>query len=212
RPKLNQTRFVEIESGRHPVVERHTEFVANHITMNPHDIFILTGPNMSGKSTYMRMFALIVIMAQIGSFVPASRAVLPIYDGIFTRIGSSDDISAGKSTFMVEMVEANEALTKATDESLILFDEIGRGTATFDGMALAQGMIEYIHDHIKSQMLFSTHYHELTKLEGVLSNVTNLHVRAKEEKDHMVFLHQVERGASDKSYGIQVAALAHLPE
>lgn len=212
RPKLNTTRFVEIEAGRHPVVERHTTFVANHITMKPHEIFILTGPNMSGKSTYMRMFAVMVVMAQMGSFVAANRASLPIYDGIFTRIGSSDDISGGKSTFMVEMVEANEALTKATENSLILFDEIGRGTATFDGMALAQGMIEYIHNHIKAQMMFSTHYHELTKLEGVLPNITNMCVKAKEEKDHMIFLHQVERGASDKSYGIQVAALAHLPE
>ncbi len=212
RPKLTASRMVEIESGRHPVVEKHVEFIANHITMKPNEIFILTGPNMSGKSTYMRMFALIVIMAQTGMFVPASRASLPIYDAIFTRIGSSDDISGGKSTFMVEMVEANEALTKASSNSLILFDEIGRGTATYDGMALAQGMIEYIQKDIKSQMMFSTHYHELTNLADVLENVTNLHVKAKEEKDKMVFLHQVEPGASDKSYGIQVAALAHLPE
>lgn len=212
RPKLNQNKIVEIELGRHPVVEQHVEFISNHITMHPGEIFILTGPNMSGKSTFMRMFALIVVMAQTGMFVPASRANLPIYDGIFTRIGSSDDISGGKSTFMVEMVEANEALTKATSDSLILFDEIGRGTATYDGMALAQGMIEYIHHDIGAQMMFSTHYHELTKLADVLPNVTNLHVKAKEEKDKMVFMHQVEPGASDKSYGIQVAALAHLPE
>ena len=212
RPKLNLNGFVEIESGRHPVVERHVEFISNHITMKPHEIFILTGPNMSGKSTYMRMFALIVIMAQSGIYVPANRASLPIYDAIFTRIGSSDDISGGKSTFMVEMVEANEALTKATKNSLILFDEIGRGTATYDGLALAQGMIEYIHKHIQAQTMFSTHYHELTQLSEKFEHITNLHVKAKEEKDHMVFLHQVERGASDKSYGIQVAALAHLPE
>ncbi|MBN3490570.1 DNA mismatch repair protein MutS [Acholeplasma equirhinis] len=212
RPKLNLNFMVEIENGRHPVVEQHVEFISNHITMKPQEIFILTGPNMSGKSTYMRMFALIVIMAQSGMFVPANRANLPIYDAIFTRIGSSDDIAGGQSTFMVEMVEANEALTKATKESLILFDEIGRGTATYDGMALAQGMIEYIHNDIGAQMMFSTHYHELTKLSESLSNVTNLHVRAKEEKDTMVFLHQVEPGASDKSYGIQVAQLAHIPE
>src|SRR5690606_25541439 len=212
RPKLNLNFLVEIENGRHPVVEQHVHFISNHITMKPKEIFILTGPNMSGKSTYMRMFALIVIMNQAGMFVPATRANLPIYDAIFTRIGSSDDIAGGKSTFMVEMVEANEALTKATSESLILFDEIGRGTATYDGMALAQGMIEYIHNEIGAQMMFSTHYHELTKLSESLSNVTNLHVRAKEEKDTMVFLHTVEAGASDKSYGIQVAQLAHLPE
>lgn len=212
RPKLSMNRFVEIELGRHPVVEKHVEFIANSITMKPDEIFILTGPNMSGKSTYMRMFAVIVIMAQTGMFVPANRALLPIYDAIFTRIGSSDDISGGKSTFMVEMVEANEALTHATKDSLILFDEIGRGTATYDGLALAQGMIEYIHQEIKAQTLFSTHYHELTKLSQTLKNVTNLHVKAKEEKDKMIFLHQVELGASDKSYGIQVAALAHLPD
>ncbi|VEU82572.1 DNA mismatch repair protein MutS [Acholeplasma hippikon] len=212
RPKLNTNKIVEIELGRHPVVEQHVEFIANNITMKPGEIFILTGPNMSGKSTFMRMFALIVVMAQTGMFVPANRANVPIYDGIFTRIGSSDDISGGKSTFMVEMVEANEALTKATKDSLILFDEIGRGTATYDGMALAQGMIEYIHHEIGAQMMFSTHYHELTRLADQLPNVTNLHVKAKEEKDKMVFMHQVEQGASDKSYGIQVAALAHLPE
>lgn len=212
RPRFNQHHYVEIESARHPVVERHVEFVSNHITMKPNEIFILTGPNMSGKSTYMRMFAIMVVMAQTGMFVPASKADLPIYDAIFTRIGSSDDIAGGKSTFMVEMVEANEALQHATSKSLILFDEIGRGTATYDGMALAQGMIEYIHNDIKAQTLFSTHYHELTKLSEELEHVTNLHVKAKENKDQMVFLYQIERGPSDKSYGIQVAALANLPE
>ena len=151
-------------------------------------------------------------MAQCGSFVPAESAKLPLYDALFTRIGSSDDLSGGKSTFMVEMVESNEALTRATHKSLILFDEIGRGTATYDGMALAQGMIEYIHEKIGAQTLFSTHYHELTFLEQTLNRLTNLCVRAKEEKDTMVFLHHVEKGTTDKSYGIQVASLAHLPQ
>ncbi|MDX9691219.1 MAG: hypothetical protein RBT45_02120, partial [Acholeplasmataceae bacterium] len=182
------------------------------VIMNEGEIFLITGPNMSGKSTYMRMFAMIVYMAQIGSYVPAKEAYLPIYDAIYTRIGASDDLSGGKSTFMVEMVESNEALTHATHQSLILFDEIGRGTATYDGMALAQGMIEYIHEKIKAQTLFSTHYHELTVLEQSLSRLTNLCVKAKEEQDSMVFLHHVEKGTTDKSYGIQVASLAHLPK
>lgn len=212
RPNLHDKRDVEIINGRHPVVEQFTSFVENDIKMKEGEIFLITGPNMSGKSTYMRMFAVISYMAQIGSFVPAKHAVLPLYDAIYTRIGSSDDLSGGKSTFMVEMVESNEALTKATPLSLILFDEIGRGTATYDGMALAQGMIEYIHEKIKAQTLFSTHYHELTVLEQSLSRLTNLCVKAKEEHDTMVFLHQVEKGTTDKSYGIQVASLAHLPK
>ncbi|HKL94952.1 MAG TPA: DNA mismatch repair protein MutS [Haploplasma sp.] len=211
RPVISKNRHVEIIKGRHPVVEKFTSFVANDVIMNESEIFLITGPNMSGKSTYMRMFALIVYMMQVGSFVPAISASIPIYDAIFTRIGSSDDLSGGKSTFMVEMVESNEALTYATKNSLILFDEIGRGTATYDGMALAHGMIEYVSQKINAQMLFSTHYHELTELSETYSNVINLHVRAKEEKNKMVFLHQVEKGASDKSYGLQVAALAKLP-
>lgn len=212
RPVLHDARRVEVLKGRHPVVERFTQFVANDIIMEEGEIFLITGPNMSGKSTYMRMFAIIVYMAQCGCFVPAERALLPVYDALFTRIGSSDDLAGGKSTFMVEMVESNEALMRATDKSLILFDEIGRGTATYDGMALAQGMIEYIHERIKAQTLFSTHYHELTVLEQSLKRLTNLNVKAKEENNTMVFLHHVERGASDKSYGIQVASLAHLPK
>jgi DNA mismatch repair protein MutS len=212
RPILHDTRDVKVISGRHPVVEHFVTFVENDVVMSEGEIFLITGPNMSGKSTYMRMFAMIVYMAQIGSFVPAKEANLPLYDAIYTRIGASDDLSGGKSTFMVEMVESNEALTYATDKSLILFDEIGRGTATYDGMALAQGMIEYIHEKIKAQTLFSTHYHELTVLEQSLSRLTNLCVKAKEEKDTMVFLHHVEKGTTDKSYGIQVASLAHLPK
>ncbi|CCV64296.1 DNA mismatch repair protein MutS [Alteracholeplasma palmae J233] len=212
RPELTDSKRVVVKNGRHPVVERYVDFISNDVYMEKEDIFLITGPNMSGKSTYMRMYALIVYMAQIGSFVPANRATLPIYDAIFTRIGSSDDIAGGKSTFMVEMVESNEALTKATENSLILFDEIGRGTATYDGMALAQGMIEYIHHKIKAQTFFSTHYHELTELDQTLSNLKNLHVTAKEENDKMLFLHQIKEGASDQSYGIQVAKLAHLPK
>ncbi|VEU80686.1 DNA mismatch repair protein MutS [Haploplasma axanthum] len=212
RPTFNNLREVKIIKGRHPVVEKFTNFVANDIIMSEGETFLITGPNMSGKSTYMRMFALLSYMSQVGSFVPATSASLPIYDAIFTRIGSSDDLSGGKSTFMVEMVESNEALTYATNNSLILFDEIGRGTATYDGMALAQGMVEYIYTKIKAQMLFSTHYHELTALADNYEKITNLHVKAREEKNRMIFLHQVEKGASDKSYGLQVAALANLPK
>ena len=212
RPKLVNDNVLLIKQGRHPVVEKTVNFIANDCSMKDGEIILVTGPNMSGKSTYMRMIALIVYMAQIGSFVPANEANLPVYDAIFTRIGSSDDIAGGKSTFMVEMVESNEALTHATKSSLILFDEIGRGTATYDGMALAQGMIEYIHEAIKCQTIFSTHYHELTELENKLDRLTNYHVEAIEEKNNMIFLHQVKKGPSDKSYGIQVANLAHLPK
>lgn len=212
RPNLHESREVDIKEGRHPVVEKFTTFIKNDVMMHEGEIFLITGPNMSGKSTYMRMFAIIVYMAQIGCFVPATSADIPLYDALYTRIGSSDDLSGGKSTFMVEMVESNDALTNATKDSLILFDEIGRGTATYDGMALAQGMIEYIHEKIGAQTLFSTHYHELTVLEQSLSRLTNLCVKAKEEGDKMVFLHHVEKGTTDKSYGIQVASLAHLPK
>jgi len=212
RPNITDDKKVDVKKGRHLVVEQFTTFIENDIVMEPGEIFLITGPNMSGKSTYMRMFALMVYMAQSGSFVPAESATLPLYDALYTRIGSSDDLSGGKSTFMVEMVESNEALTRATEKSLILFDEIGRGTATYDGMALAQGMIEYIHEKIGAQTLFSTHYHELTVLEKALPRLTNLCVKAKEEKDKMVFLHHVEKGTTDKSYGIQVASLAHLPK
>jgi len=212
RPKLRLDHQVKVIRGRHPVVEHFTQFVENDVIMDKGEMFLITGPNMSGKSTFMRMYAMIVYMAQIGSFVPAQSAELPIYDALFTRIGSSDDLSGGKSTFMVEMVESNDALKNATENSLILFDEIGRGTATYDGMALAQGMIEYIHEKIKAHTFFSTHYHELTILEKSLNRLTNLCVKAKEENDTMVFLHHVEKGTTDKSYGIQVASLAHLPK
>ncbi|WP_439187312.1 DNA mismatch repair protein MutS [Bacillus subtilis] len=207
---------VEVIEGRHPVVEKvmdSQEYVPNNCMMGDNrQMFLITGPNMSGKSTYMRQIALISIMAQIGCFVPAKKAVLPIFDQIFTRIGAADDLISGQSTFMVEMLEAKNAIVNATKNSLILFDEIGRGTSTYDGMALAQAIIEYVHDHIGAKTLFSTHYHELTVLEDKLPQLKNVHVRAEEYNGTVVFLHQIKEGAADKSYGIHVAQLAELPE
>jgi len=176
------------------------------------DILLITGPNMAGKSTYMRQLAITIIMAQIGSFVPARSAKLPIFDAIYTRIGASDDLVSGESTFMVEMNEANNAISNATKNSLILFDELGRGTATFDGMALAQSIIEYVSSNIKCKTLFSTHYHELTDLEGTLNNLKNVHVSAVEVDGKVTFLHKIKEGSIDKSYGIHVAKLANLPD
>ena len=174
-------------------------------------VLLITGPNMGGKSTYMRQVALCVIMAQIGSFVPCDEADLPIFDQIFTRIGASDDLVSGQSTFMVEMLEANNALRYATENSLIIFDEIGRGTATFDGMAIAQSMIEYIATHLKCVTLFSTHYHELTMMDEKF-HIQNVHASASVENDHIVFLYKIKPGRSHKSYGINVAKLAKLPD
>lgn len=213
KPEIRTNREIHIREGRHPIIEifNPEPFIANDVSIMPNGILIITGPNMSGKSTYMRMVALIVIMAQIGSFVPATEAKLALFDAIFTRIGAQDDITSGKSTFMVEMVETNYALKNATKNSLMLFDEIGRGTATYDGMALAQGIVEYVHEKVKAVMLFSTHYHELTALEQ-LKRVKNIHVKAVLEKGKLIFLHQVSEGATDKSYGINVAALAKLPK
>jgi DNA mismatch repair protein MutS len=175
-------------------------------------MILITGPNMSGKSTYMRMLASIIILAQIGSFVPAKSADLMIFDSIYTRIGASDDLVSGQSTFMVEMVEANYAISNATKNSLVLFDEIGRGTATFDGMALAQSILEYLHEKVGCITLFSTHYHELTELEKKLKRLKNVHVEAKETENGVAFLHKVIDGPTDKSYGINVASLAGLPK
>ncbi|MDU0153577.1 DNA mismatch repair protein MutS [Bacillus cabrialesii] len=207
---------VEVIEGRHPVVEKvmdSQEYVPNNCMMGDNrQMLLITGPNMSGKSTYMRQIALLSIMAQIGCFVPAKKAVLPIFDQIFTRIGAADDLISGQSTFMVEMLEAKNAIVNATKNSLILFDEIGRGTSTYDGMALAQAIIEYVHDHIGAKTLFSTHYHELTVLEDKLQQLKNVHVRAEEYNGTVVFLHQIKEGAADKSYGIHVAQLAELPE
>ena len=166
---------------------------------------------MAGKSTYMRQMAMIAIMAQIGSFVPASYANIPVFDKIFTRIGASDDLVSGESTFMVEMMEANNAITHATENSLILFDELGRGTATYDGMSLAAAIIEYIHDKVKAKTFFSTHYHELTDLEKTHKHLKNVHVSAKEENGNITFLHKIKDGSIDKSYGIHVAKLSKLP-
>ncbi|MGM9879188.1 MAG: DNA mismatch repair protein MutS [Bacilli bacterium] len=215
KPEITDKRCINIKDGRHPVVEvvSKKDYISNDIVMDEKtNILLITGPNMSGKSTYMRMLAIIVILNQIGSFVPCKKAILPIFDNIFTRIGASDDLVSGESTFMVEMKEANNAVSRATKNSLILFDELGRGTATYDGMSLAQAILEYIHDKIGCKMLFSTHYHELTSLEENLRNLKNVHVSAKEEDDKIIFLHKVKSGAVDKSYGIHVASLVNLPE
>lgn len=215
RPTLNQEHIIDIKDGFHPVIERvsnHT-YVANDCKM-PSDIttLLITGPNMSGKSTYMRQLAIIIIMAQVGSFVPAKSANLPIIDKIFTRIGASDDLVSGESTFMVEMNEARNAILNATENSLILFDELGRGTATYDGMSLAQAILEYVNQNIKCKTLFSTHYHELTSLEREIPSIKNVHVSAHEENGNITFLHKIKNGAVDKSYGIHVAKLAGMPE
>ncbi|MBO8177182.1 MAG: DNA mismatch repair protein MutS [Bacillus sp. (in: Bacteria)] len=216
RPTFNEERRLVIEEGRHPVVEkvmRSQEYVPNDCYMDrEREMLLITGPNMSGKSTYMRQIALTAILAQIGCYVPAKRADLPIFDQVFTRIGAADDLISGQSTFMVEMLEANNAISNATQNSLILFDEIGRGTSTYDGMALAQAMIEYIHEHIGAKTLFSTHYHELTVLENELDKLKNVHVSAIEQNGKVVFLHKIKEGAADKSYGIHVAELAQLPD
>lgn len=215
RPILTDERIIDIIDNRHPVIEQvlETEYVPNDIIMDEKtNILLITGPNMAGKSTYMRQLAITVIMAQIGCFVPAKEASLPVFDAIFTRIGASDDLVSGESTFMVEMNEANNAISNATRNSLILFDELGRGTATFDGMALAQSIIEYIHDNIHCKTLFSTHYHELTDLENNLINLKNIHVSAYEENGNITFLHKIKDGSIDKSYGIHVAKLANLPD
>lgn len=215
RPIITLDKEVKITEGRHPVVEKvlNGEFVSNDIIFTKDKyVELITGPNMAGKSTYMRQMAMIVIMAQIGCFVPAKEAYLPIFDKIFTRIGASDDLVSGESTFMVEMKEANHAILGATERSLILFDELGRGTATYDGISLAQAIIEYIHDNIKAITFFSTHYHELTSLEEHKAHIKNVHVSAHEEGGTITFLHKVKDGSVDKSYGIHVAKLAQLPD
>ncbi len=214
RPTLNDKHEIKVIDSRHPVVEKviKDSYVENDIVMDKNtNILLITGPNMAGKSTYMRQLGIITIMAQIGCFVPAKEANLPIFDKIFTRIGASDDLVSGESTFMVEMIEASNAIKNATENSLILFDELGRGTATFDGMSLAQAILEYIHDHIGCKTLFSTHYHELTDLEKNLKKLKNKHVSAEEKDGNIIFLHKVKDGSVDKSYGINVAKLAGLP-
>ena len=215
RPSFSRYNELLIKDGRHPVIEvvSEKEFIPNDLTLyNDEKILVITGPNMSGKSTFMRQNAIIAIMAQMGSYVPCKSCTLPIFDQIFTRIGSSDDIASGESTFMTEMLEVNDALTNATERSLIVLDEVGRGTATFDGMALAQAILEYIHDTIGAKTFFSTHYHELTSLDKSLPFLRNVHVEANadnfNETGELIFLHKVLPGATLQSYGINVASLA----
>ena len=214
RPIITDDKTIKLIGCRHPVVEQvmKDKYIPNDVVMDKTtNILLITGPNMAGKSTYMRQTAITVIMAQMGCFVPCEEATLPIFDKIFTRIGASDDLVSGESTFMVEMKEANYAISDASENSLILFDELGRGTATYDGIALAQAILEYIHDKIKAKTMFSTHYHELTTLEKDLKHLKNVHVSAIEENGKVTFLHKVKPGAVDKSYGIHVASLAKLP-
>lgn len=215
RPSFSSKNEIAVKNGRHPVVEAVLpagSYIPNDLVMNEDtSIYLITGPNMSGKSTYMRQLALIAIMAQIGSFVPADSAKLPVFDQVFTRIGAADDLYSGKSTFMVEMSEANEALQHASSRSLVLFDEIGRGTATYDGMALAGAIIKYLHDKVGAKTLFATHYHELTELDETLPHLKNIHVGATEENGKLIFLHKILPGPADQSYGIHVAKLAGLP-
>ncbi|MBQ6222275.1 MAG: DNA mismatch repair protein MutS [Solobacterium sp.] len=215
RPEFTESEL-NITHGRHPILDqmmKDPKYVANDVKMDDQDrILLITGPNMGGKSTYMRQTALIIIMAQMGCYVPARQCRMPVFDKIFTRIGASDDILSGQSTFMVEMTEANHALMQATPRSFILFDEIGRGTSTYDGMALAQAMIEYIAACIHAKTMFSTHYHELTSLSDTVDGIRNVHVAVKETNNEVTFLYKIKNGSADRSYGINVARLAGLPE
>jgi len=219
RPDVDESGVLEIVEGRHPVVERmltDTLFVPNDTFMGETEqrVAIITGPNMAGKSTYMRQVALITLMAQMGSFVPAKHARIGVVDRIFTRIGASDDLSAGQSTFMVEMTEVAELLRRATKRSLLILDEIGRGTSTFDGMSIARAVLEYCADRklLGAKTLFATHYHELTELEGVLPGTVNYNIAVKTRGEDIIFLRKIVPGGTDRSYGIQVARLAGLPE
>jgi DNA mismatch repair protein MutS len=219
RPKMNDKGKIDIKKGRHPVVEKmipNDMFIDNdtYLDSKDHRVSIITGPNMAGKSTYMRQTALIVLMAQIGSFVPAEEANIGVVDRIFTRVGASDDLASGQSTFMVEMNEVANILRNATSNSLLILDEIGRGTSTFDGLSIAWAVVEYIADIkiIGAKTLFATHYHELTELEGKISGVNNFCIAVKENGDDIVFLRKIVPGGADKSYGIQVAKLAGLPD
>ena len=215
RPTFNDNHCINIVNGFHPVISEvsTTSYVKNDCHMDENvNTLLITGPNMSGKSTFMRQLAITIIMAQIGSFVPADKADLPIFDAIYTRIGASDDLVSGESTFMVEMKEARNAICNATKDSLILFDELGRGTATFDGMSLAEAILEYVVNHIGCKTLFSTHYHELTVMEEKYPSIKNIHVSATLDNGKLVFLHKIKEGAVDKSYGVHVAALANMPK
>jgi DNA mismatch repair protein MutS len=218
RPVFSESGELKVVAGRHPVIEKLAEkdaqrFIANDLYFHPETQFIavITGPNMGGKSTYLRQAALLVILAQMGSYVPADSALLPMIDRVFTRIGAADNLARGRSTFMVEMTETAVILNTATPRSLIVLDEIGRGTSTYDGLALAWAVVEHIQRNIRAKTLFATHYHELTELEQLLEGVRNLHVSVKESGDQILFLRRVEPGAADRSYGIEVARLAALP-
>ncbi|AUX07916.1 DNA mismatch repair protein MutS [Halalkaliarchaeum desulfuricum] len=213
RPSVRSDGKIEIEGGRHPVVERtNSEFVPNDATLPRGSIAVITGPNMSGKSTYMRQIALCVVLAQSGSFVPAQRARLPVVDRVFTRVGASDDIAGGESTFMREMAELTEVLHDATPDSLVLLDEVGRGTATTDGQAIARAAVEFVHDELEATTLFATHYHDLTTLADEYERVFNLHFTATREDGDVTFLHRVARGPSSSSYGVEVAEMAGVPD
>ena len=219
RPKINENGIIDIKGGRHPVVEKminNDMFIDNdtYLDNGNNRISIITGPNMAGKSTYMRQTALIVLMAQIGSYVPAASAKIGIVDRIFTRVGASDDLASGQSTFMVEMNEVANILRNATSNSLLILDEIGRGTSTYDGLSIAWAVVEHISNPklLGAKTLFATHYHELTELEGKLNNVNNYCVAVKEKGDDIVFLRKIVKGGADKSYGIQVAKLAGVPD
>ncbi len=218
QPEFSSSGELRIEAGRHPVIEKLSERDATRFT--PNDVYlntskeyiaVITGPNMGGKSTYLRQTALILVLAQMGSFVPADRAILPIVDRVFTRVGASDNLARGRSTFMVEMTETASILTSATEKSFVVLDEIGRGTSTYDGLALAWAVVEYLHDHVRARTLFATHYHELTDLADQLPGVRNLRVAVRESGDQILFIRKVEPGAADRSYGIEVARLAGLP-
>jgi len=219
KPEFNEEGYIDIKQSRHPVIEKilkDEEFIPNDIQMSNKDnqISLITGPNMAGKSTYLRQVGLLAIMAQMGSFIPVTSANMPIFDKVFTRVGASDNLAMGQSTFLVEMIEAANILNSATPDSLILLDEIGRGTSTFDGLSLAWSIVEYIHDNpkISAKTLFATHYHELTELENILPRVKNFNIVVKEWNDKIIFLRKIERGFADQSYGIQVARLAGVPE
>ena len=218
KPKVSASaKQLKIIDGRHPVVEQFMtsgQFVPNdaYFDDNENRVMIITGPNMAGKSTYMRQVAIIAFLAHIGSFVPAKEAEMPIIDRIFTRVGASDDLAFGQSTFMVEMSEVAHILANATDKSLVILDEIGRGTSTFDGLSIAWSVVEHISSKYKAKTLFATHYHELTELEGVLDGVKNYKIAVKEIDEHVVFLRKIVRGGANKSFGIEVARLAGLPQ
>jgi DNA mismatch repair protein MutS len=213
KPIVNDGKIIEILSGRHPIVERHIDnFISNDMLIYSNELVILTGPNMAGKSTFMRQIALIVLMAQIGSFVPCKHSKIGVVDRIFTRVGAHDILSQGQSTFMVEMSETANILNNATSDSLIIIDELGRGTSTYDGVSLAWAIAEYIYKHIKAKTIFATHYHVLNKLSEEYKNIRNYNILVKETTEGIVFLRKVVEGSTDKSYGIHVAKLAGIPK